>query len=83
MHPVPPHLLTNIQWSSDLGVNQKLSATKKKKSLYKKGQEKYEDQLAESSDPDSGSESNSDEQPESNHSLKDDQKGKGTEESPL
>ncbi|XP_027358185.1 COP1-interacting protein 7 isoform X2 [Abrus precatorius] len=76
MQPVPPYILRNMQWSSDLGVNQKPSATKKEKSLYKKGPGEYEDQQTESSDPDSRSESDSDEQKDSNHSSKDDVKRK-------
>nr|KYP62957.1 hypothetical protein KK1_017518 [Cajanus cajan] len=48
MQSVPPHLLRNMQWPSDLGVNQKPSATKKEKSPYKKGSEEYEDQKTES-----------------------------------
>lgn len=76
MQSVPPHLLRNMQWPSDLGGNQKPSATKKEKSPYNKGSEEYEDQQTESSDPDSESESNSDTQNHSNHSLKDDLKRK-------
>ncbi|XP_061375558.1 COP1-interacting protein 7 [Gastrolobium bilobum] len=76
MQSVPPYLVRNMQWSSNQGMNQKPSATKKEKSLYKKGQEEYEDQQTESSDPDSGSESNSDKQKDTNHSLKDDLKRK-------
>ncbi|KAL2341928.1 hypothetical protein Fmac_009868 [Flemingia macrophylla] len=76
MQSVPPYLLRNMQWSSDLGVNQKPSATKKEKSPYKKGSKEYEDQQTESSEPDSGSESDSDKQNHSTHSSKDDLKRK-------
>ncbi|RDY04378.1 COP1-interacting protein 7 [Mucuna pruriens] len=76
MQSVPPYLLRNMQWSSDQGVNQKPSATKREKSPYKKGAEEYEDQQTESSDPDSGSESDSDKQKHSNNSSKDDLKRK-------
>ncbi|KAK7327924.1 hypothetical protein VNO77_22017 [Canavalia gladiata] len=77
MQSVPPYLLRNMQWSSDPGVNQKLSQTKKEKSPYKKkGPEEYEDQQTESSDPDSESESDSDEHKNSSHSSKDDVKRK-------
>ncbi|KAK7302743.1 hypothetical protein RJT34_13639 [Clitoria ternatea] len=75
MQSVPPYLLRNMQWSPDLGMNHKPSATKKEKSCYDKGPEEYEDQQTESSDPDSESESDSDKK-DSNHSLKDDMKRK-------
>ncbi|XP_057761695.1 COP1-interacting protein 7 isoform X1 [Arachis stenosperma] len=71
MQPVPPHLLRNMQWSSDMAMNQKPSETKKKKSTNKKGHEEDEDEKTESSESDSRSESNSDEEQESNHSVKD------------
>ncbi|MED6130685.1 hypothetical protein PIB30_002796 [Stylosanthes scabra] len=70
MQHVPPHLLRNMQWSSDMGMNQKPSETRKKKSANKKGHEEYEEEKTESSDSDSGSESNSDEQQEKNHAVK-------------
>ncbi|KAK7412310.1 hypothetical protein VNO78_03763 [Psophocarpus tetragonolobus] len=76
MQSVPPYLLQNMQWSSDMGVNQKPSATKREKSRHKKGEEEYEDQQTESSDPDSASESDSDKQNHSSHSSKDDLKRK-------
>ncbi|ESW20197.1 hypothetical protein PHAVU_006G188700 [Phaseolus vulgaris] len=74
MQTVPPYLLQNLQWSSDPGVNQKPSSTKKDKSHKKRADEYEEDQQSESSDPDSGSESDSDKQNYSSHSSKDDVK---------
>jgi len=74
MQTVPPYLLPNLQWSSDLGVNQKPSSTKKDKSHKKRAEEYDEDQQSESSDPDSGSESDSDKQNHSSNSSKDDLK---------
>ncbi|RZB63500.1 COP1-interacting protein 7 isoform B [Glycine soja] len=75
MQSVPPYLVPNMQWSPDLGVNQKPSETKRDKS-HKKRAEEYQDQQTESSDPDSGSESDSDKQNHSSHSSKDDLKRK-------
>ncbi|KAL2589097.1 hypothetical protein AAZV13_13G209300 [Glycine max] len=75
MQSVPPYLVPNMQWSPELGVNQKSSATKRDKS-HKKRAEEYEDQQTESSEPDSGSESDSDKQNHSSHSSKDDLKRK-------
>ncbi|TKY71663.1 dentin sialophosphoprotein [Spatholobus suberectus] len=76
MQSVPPYFLRNMQWSADLAMNQKPSATKTEKSLYKKGAEEYEDEQTESSDPDSGTESDSDKLNHSSHSSKDDLKRK-------
>lgn len=70
----PPYLQNNMHWPSNMGANQKPSATKREKSRYKKGSEEYEEPETESSDPDSGSESDSDKQKDSNGSLKDDKK---------
>ncbi|KHN08556.1 hypothetical protein glysoja_014321 [Glycine soja] len=75
MQSVPPYLVPNMQWSPELGVNQKSSATKRDKS-HKKRAEEYEDQQTESSEPDSGSESDSDKQNHSSHSSEDDLKRK-------
>ncbi|CAJ2648691.1 unnamed protein product [Trifolium pratense] len=72
----PPYHQNNMHWSSNMGVNQKSSATKKEKSHYKKRSEEYEEQLTESSDPDSGSESDSDKQKDSNNSLKEEKRKK-------
>lgn len=72
----PPYLQNNMHWPSNMGVNQKPSATKREKSRYKKGSEEYEEPETDSSDPDSGSESDSDKQKDSNNSLKDDKRKK-------
>lgn len=88
MQSVPPYLLRNMHWPSNLenssgnlprqsnSQKKKSSASRKEKSLYKQESEDLEDQQTESSDPDSRSESNSDEELDSKHSVKDDSKKK-------
>ncbi|KAI4299335.1 hypothetical protein L6164_032804 [Bauhinia variegata] len=86
MQSLPPYMLRNIQWPSNLdnsGLSpedssyhkkQKPHATRKEKSH--KGAEDYEDSHTEPSVSDSGSESNSDEQQDRKDSVKDDGKRK-------
>ncbi|KAI4296673.1 hypothetical protein L6164_036614 [Bauhinia variegata] len=86
MQSVPPYMVKHMQWPTNLdnsGLSpedsnyhkkQKPRATKKERSH--KGAEDFKDSPTESTDPDSGSESNSDKQQDAEDSLMDDGKRK-------